>query len=283
MGQKWPNCDPEISTYVENVINIFNRILSRNLAAVYLHGSLAMGSFYPPKSDIDILAVVTRKLTSSEKRRIIKAILDTPHYRQSTENPLEISFILQEAAAKPSHPMPFELHYSSSHTQAILEGTFDYKSENLTDEDLGAHMHVAREKGISLQGPDPKVVLGKIPLEMYHRSVQADIEWILRDENICESPVYGILNLCRYLHDRQSDSGTVISKDEAALWALEYVPDIHKPVIGEVLQAYRSKDPVFDKKQRQRAGRDWNKKDLLNFSRYVGQLYPVPVLAESSR
>lgn len=57
-AQSWHDCDPDIRRHVEDMVKALRDLLSPDLTGVYLHGSLAMGSFYRPKSDIDVLVVV---------------------------------------------------------------------------------------------------------------------------------------------------------------------------------------------------------------------------------
>ena len=56
--QHWSNCDYRIKEYINGFINLLKYNLRENLKGIYLHGSLAMGCYYYPKSDIDVIAVV---------------------------------------------------------------------------------------------------------------------------------------------------------------------------------------------------------------------------------
>ena len=58
VAQSWTECDEDVRAFVDSVVNVFRSELGDNLVCVYLHGSLAMGSYYRPKSDVDILGVV---------------------------------------------------------------------------------------------------------------------------------------------------------------------------------------------------------------------------------
>ena len=75
MGQKWPDCDSEIKQFVNHAIRVFKVVIPTKLDAVFSHGSLAMESFYSPKSDIDLLIMVGTHLSLNEKNRFINAWL----------------------------------------------------------------------------------------------------------------------------------------------------------------------------------------------------------------
>lgn len=63
--QRWPECDDDIRRFAKGLMELFIEELGRQLIGIYLHGSLAMGSYYRPKSDIDLLVVVQDQLDPS--------------------------------------------------------------------------------------------------------------------------------------------------------------------------------------------------------------------------
>jgi len=53
----WSDCPDPIRGQVLGLLEALDALLGRNLAAVYLHGSLAMGCFNPQRSDLDLLVL----------------------------------------------------------------------------------------------------------------------------------------------------------------------------------------------------------------------------------
>ena len=51
--QSWPNCDKAIYAYINGFVELLKSKLADTLVGVYLHGSLAMNSYFPPKSDME--------------------------------------------------------------------------------------------------------------------------------------------------------------------------------------------------------------------------------------
>ena len=246
MGQKWPNCD---------------------LHAIYLHGSLAMGSFYPPKSDIDLLIVVETPLDLSTQQKLHQKLMALTDRRPMTGF-LELSIVLMNAVKNPKHPIPFELHYGEEFPARIREGNFDYTKAKGNDPDLAAHLTVARERGVALFGPVPKDIIGKVAWADYLNAVLDDLCWIVDKENILESPFYSILNSCRVLQMLKEGEGTVATKEEGALWALKNLPNQFHSLIRAALECYRS-DMFVDAKNRRTGGLKWDRKELLTFRDYV--------------
>ena len=60
--QSWSNCDKATYTYINGFVELLKIKLSDNLIGVYLHGSLAMNSYFPPKSDMDLIIITEDKL-----------------------------------------------------------------------------------------------------------------------------------------------------------------------------------------------------------------------------
>lgn len=272
-GQRWPECDSAIALFIDKVVDGLLDQLGDSLVGIYLHGSLALGSYYPPKSDIDLLVVVRDRMNPAERegvsRRFVELSMDRP-----TTGDVEVSAVTEHAARRFEHPMPYEMHYSTSWNERIERGEVDY-TEDLQDPDLAAHVSSVRESGVALFGPPPTDVFGPVPEEDFLESILEDLEWIVEDEQILSSPFYGVLNGCRVLFVLADRSRRVPSKEEAAAWALEHLPTEHRPIVDEALDAYRSPDPVTET-NRQTAGRTWDARALLAFRDFLRERAPLP-------
>ncbi len=272
MGQNWSNCDPKVKEFVNNAIAVFKEIAPEKLNAVILHGSLAMGSFYPPKSDIDLLILINSPLDENEQRLIHRRLLNLTDRRPMTGF-LELSVIRSDVAKAPKHPITYELHYGENFPDLIRTGQIDYSLSDKHDPDLAAHFVVAKHRGLSLYGPEPRDCLGDIAWKDYLSSVFDDLNWILDKENILESPFYSILNACRSLEMLDQGAWTVSTKEEGALWALKNLSPEHADIIKFALECYRSDAPVSPE-QRRRAGIEWPEDKLLAFRDYVRNTIP---------
>ena len=264
-GQDWARSDEDVKALVLNASTVFSAVLGVGHTATILHGSLATGAFHRPKSDIDLLIVSDRSLNDADRSKIWDALL-----RLSDDRPLlgdiELSVLRKDVAAEPRHPVPFELHFGENMKNAIRTGTLKHP-EQACDEDLAAHLTVARYRGISVSGPSPTEILGVVPWKNYLASIQADFDWIVDGENLTTSPFYGILNICRVLWVRQAGVGCVPDKEEGALWALQMLPERHHALIRQALRVYRSDDPPSKRgaEIRRLGGAAWDKGALLSF------------------
>jgi predicted nucleotidyltransferase len=210
------------------------------LLSVVVHGSLAMGCYRTPKSDVDMLAVTTRALAPAERQRAAEGLIAAHDARRSGAG-IEMSVVTAEAARAGQHPMPFELHVGDGGSLVEMrEGRFDYTA-NHTDADLAAHIMVTRARGVALFGPPPSQVFAPVAWSHYLDALETDLDWAL--ERLAEDPVYFVLNACRVLQIDALGEDTVMSKAEGAAWGRDHLPEQYRPLIGAALAHYLSDEP----------------------------------------
>lgn len=232
----WSDCPPQTRAQVEGFQDAVQQIVAQNLVGIYLHGSLAMGCFNPQRSDIDLLAVTHSGMALDVKRELGHLLLA----RSGDPHPLEISFLREQDLQPWQYPTPFDLHYSEMWREQYrqhLQGDEwrTWNGRQYRDPDLAAHITLTLHRGIRLQGRPISEVFPPVPREDYVASLLSDCEGA-RDE-IAESPVYGVLNMCRVYWYLLADR--ISSKDEAAVWAIGYLPRAFQGLVARALQAYR--------------------------------------------
>jgi Domain of unknown function (DUF4111) len=268
MGKHWRDCDNETRGFVVKATDILSFLLGRELRSILLHGSLAHGCYFIPKSDVDILAVTAAPVTESHAREILQAINHLNYQRPHTGS-LELSIVLEESALTPDHPIPYELHFGEEYADSIRDGLYDYTARRGRDPDLAAHFTVARKIGICLYGTAAHQILGPVPWSHFLDSIDAgDLDWILTGENILTSPFYGVLNACRVLMTRTYGEGTIVSKEDGALWAMANFPEEYREIIRLALHIYRASTPVTTENRRT-GGIEWDREKLFAFRDFV--------------
>lgn len=265
-AQSWTSCDEDIKHFVQNLVEELKTTLGNQLVGVYLHGSLAMGSYYRPKSDIDMIVVVKGKLEAKLARAAGMLIANAAINRPTTGN-VELSIITAEVAKQASIPTPYEVHYSSEWHERILNDEVDYSNEK-SDIDLPSHLTYVSQRGICLYGKQISAVFGKVNWQYFMESVLDDFNWIIQDEHILETPYYGVLNICRVLQLFEENNQRVHSKDEGGEWGIKHLPHEYHQVIQQALDIYRS-SKIVDQEQRRTGGKEWDKSSLLAFRNYA--------------
>jgi streptomycin 3"-adenylyltransferase len=235
----WQNSPEAVRDQIERFVRECRELLGEDLSGVYLHGSLAMGSFNPKLSDLDVLVLSERRLSQQDRRSFAQAMLSL----SGDPHPVEMSVLWVDALHPWQHPAPYEYHFSEDWRErqhARLTDSAWGEPETATDPDLAAHLVIARERGVTLFGTPARQALPEIPTDDYIDALLYDYDSAKGD--MLANPVYSILNVCRvYWYLVKS---AISSKTEAGEWAQAYLPDEYRGVVMKALRAYRSDDPT---------------------------------------
>ena len=169
--QRWPTVDRDVKLWVNSIRADASEVLGDSLVGVYLHGSLAMGCYYRPKSDLDLLIVCQDSMAPGLPEDIASVLLGASDRRPTTGD-IETSVMRLAHTKELEYPSPFEVHFGSEHAEAIRHGRADYGTTH-TDSDLAAHCKVVRSRGVRLLGEEIENVFGSVPDEAYRSSIRA--------------------------------------------------------------------------------------------------------------
>lgn len=240
--------DTRAKELLQKIKNSYCRILGDNLVGIYIHGSMALGSFMWERSDIDFLAVVKETLSYEQKTILMKELVS--FHTNANPRGLEMSIVQKQFCEHPIFPTPFDLHFSGGTLEWYRREPEQY-CRNMTgeDADLGSYMAVIKQCGIVLYGEPTDSVFGDLPEDIYLKSVLSDIED--SKESYMEDFPYHTLNLCRtlaYLED-----GIIRSKKSGGEWGLEHLPSEFSALIQSSLDNYcMGKESPCDKESTQR-------------------------------
>lgn len=264
--QSWTSCDADIRVFVLGFIDLLHASLGNNLIGVYLHGSLAMGSYYRPKSDIDTIVVVAEKLHANTIRSLVMAIARMAEQRPTTGN-LETSILTAPVAKHFPIPVPFELHYSTGWHDELVKGEIGYKGKK-TITNLPSHLTYINKRGVCLYGKPIPEVFGECAWPQFMDAILTDFNNIVYSENILRIPYYGALNICRVLQLLSENTRVVHSKDEGGEWGLMHVPPEHRAIMLKALAVYHAPRRVTEA-ERPTGGVVWNSEELLALRDYA--------------
>lgn len=192
------------------VVELFRSSLGASLLDVFLHGSAATSGFDPARSDLDLLVVVDERLTDEQRRRlaaVLLAVSENPH-------PVEVSVVALADLQRWRHPCPFEFHYSEAHRARFAQA--DEPPSVGLDEDLAAHLSVAKARGVALLGRLGVAALPIVPRRDYLRAILSDFAWAEREG----LRAYATANACRTLAYLRS--GQILSKTEGLAWCARH-------------------------------------------------------------
>ncbi|HXF84161.1 MAG TPA: aminoglycoside adenylyltransferase domain-containing protein [Anaerolineales bacterium] len=239
------HCSPTPYTDVNEILHLLlaniKATLKDQFVGMYLYGSLASGDFDPATSDIDFL-VVTKDILPQQ----IIVELEIMHYRiwnsgLKWASKLEGAYIPQKDIRRhtsESKPCP-----------TVNEGKFYLSS---LGSDWLIQRHIVRERGVVLEGPDPKTLIDPISPNDLHRAVLGILrEWWFP---MLENPTwlkerksnyhgYAVITMCRALYTLKNKK--IISKPKAIEWAKEKLNGRWRPLIEQAVASQYGQESDF--------------------------------------
>lgn len=173
---------------------------------MYLHGSAALGGWDPNESDVDLLAVSTGTIDSSDADALARTLAEMDAPGKGLEFSLVALASLRRISARPS----FELHVATGAELRVVHG-----GGHPGDADLVLYYAVCRERGVAVCGPPPADLFPEVPRRMALQAMLDELAWGLE-----HAPArYAVLNACRAWAFAEGKG--LLSKVEGGLWAIE--------------------------------------------------------------
>lgn len=209
--------------------------LGADLVGIYLHGSAVLGGFRPD-SDIDVVVVSRRRTSTHEKRRMIELLLALSGGRSSTVpgRPIELDIVVASEIRPWRYPPPFDFHYSELWRERFESGDLEPWPSD-TNRDLASAITMVLLGDRPLVGPRPEDVFDPVPRADYLDAILRDTGTV--DEYLPWDTRNVVLTLPRIWSAIATDD--VHSKESAAFWALERMPEEHRAVLERAVSAYR--------------------------------------------
>ena len=215
-------------TQLERVLAAVHDVLGDDVLGAYLFGSAVVGGLQP-RSDLDVFVVSARPTKSDEKRRLVDRLLPVSG---DGPRPVELTVVVQSDVKPWRHPPTLDFQYGE-----WLRGEFE--RGNLepwpkTNPDLASLVTMVLLADRPLLGPPPAEVLDPAPRAVYVDALLACVDPLLDDVETDTRNV--LLTLARIWSSL--DTGEVRSKDAAAEWALDRLPEEHRAVLARARAGY---------------------------------------------
>jgi hypothetical protein len=200
--------------------------LGRNLIAIYLLGSIAFPRFEPGSGDIDFYVLLRRPLTPTEKK-----ILDTVHRKLSNRfrygKTLDGFYIPLTKARRKTAP-----------TRLVFAANGRLHSGGKDSAWALHRQHLRRGACLILYGPKPKTIVPSASWHEIERALNMEISFARKIMH--KYPFWTVLNLCRLIYSYENGQ-VVLSKIQAAEWALRKLPPQWRTLIRSSLRIYLRK------------------------------------------
>jgi len=191
-------------------------VMGRNLAGVYLYGSLTQNAFDPARSDVDCLVVTRRDLSDAQFRRLGAWLA-----RLGGSNPwasrLQMTLLIKDEVLK--------MNAKACHYQ------FGVLRRGGSDGNPIIWLNVL-ESGVRLYGESPESFVPEITWEILSEALKREVNYLREELSLKPQSewrdvpfyrAYAVLTLCRILYTHAK--GRVVSKPRAARWALKHLPE----------------------------------------------------------
>jgi predicted nucleotidyltransferase len=223
-----------VEAQVERLVEGLQDVLKEDLLGVYLHGSAVLGGLRP-RSDIDVIAVSTRRTSSDEKRRLVELLLAlSVRGSVGPPRPIELDVLVQSEIRPWRYPPAFDFHFDELLRKEFESGELEPWPAP-TNRDLASAITMALLGESSLFGPPPAEMFDPVPRPDYIHAILRDTATV--DQYLSWDTRNVVLTLPRIWSAIATDE--VHSKDSAAAWALPRLPEEHRLVLERARAIYR--------------------------------------------
>jgi predicted nucleotidyltransferase len=227
----FPHAGPEY-LQAQRIVRLVSEVFGGDVLGAYLHGSAVLGGLRPT-SDLDILVVIERPTTATERRALVEGLRDVSgaRARSGPARPVELSVVVQGDVKPWRYPPRQEFLYGE-----WLRDTYQQAGAPQPEPapDLAVVITMVLQGGAVLVGPPPPHVLDPVPPDDLIRGSVAGIPHLISDlESDTRNVLLTLARIWCTLETRE-----IRSKDAAAAWALAQLPPEHQPPLARARNMY---------------------------------------------
>lgn len=222
-----------LPSQITEVITIATEVF-REITGVYLYGSATLGGLHP-SSDIDILIIVSEALTPCARKKLTARLMSVSGLPEHpAKRPLEVTVLLQSDIIPFGFPPRYEYLYGEWLRPQLEAGNIPQPSHN---PDLAILLWQARQHSVTLMGVDAEKLIPPIPFSVIQMAIRDSLpgllDWLKGDERNV------LLTLARMWFTLET--GDICSKDAAAEWVCQKLPNSLSPLLEMARAAYLGK------------------------------------------
>jgi predicted nucleotidyltransferase len=222
----------------EQVVALVRGVLGTAVVGVYLHGSGALGQLHPT-SDVDLLAVSSRRTKRPERRALIERLLPIsgPGDASGTSRSINLEIVARRDVRPWRYPPRLDFQYGDWFRPDFARGELSpWQPHN---PDLAVILAAVLQADHPLFGPRPQALLDPVPPADLRRAMLDSIPDLLGYLDGDERNV--VLTFARIWVTLVT--GEIRSKDAAADWVLPRLPPEHRAIVEYARDNYLSGGP----------------------------------------
>jgi hypothetical protein len=205
----------DINELLTQLLARIQAILGEKLVELSLFGSLVLEDFDYDISDIDLVIATSTFINEQEFERLQVMHSEIIAQHRNWENRIEIGYIAVR-----------DLKITQPHFTIALMSPGEPFHIKEASADWILNRYVLHEKGVSLYGPSPQLLVDPISKEELLDAVRVQAKawrtWVYSGRTR-GFQAYAILTMCRIYYTLQT--GDFVSKKQAALWTARALPE----------------------------------------------------------
>lgn len=224
---------------VQRVVAAIEELLPEITLGAYLYGSAVLGGGLRPDSDLDVLAVLQRRTSREEKVALAGSLLAFSGRRTESGRwrHVELTLVVHSEVRPWRYPPMMDFQYGDWLRDRFESGNVEPWPTRVNP-DLATLIAMVVLANRPLLGPAATDLLDPVPAADLRKAATDGIE-SLRD-NLASDTRNVLLTFARIWST--AATGTIRSKDAAADWALERLPDQHRPVLARARAGYLGRE-----------------------------------------
>ncbi len=223
----------QVNEQISACIDLLVEVFGKDILGIYLYGSAVMGGLQK-YSDIDLFVVANRPSTQIEKKKLIKSLLQVSGiYMKSSKPPIELTMVVKSEINPWRYPPHFDFIYGEWFRDKFESGVLDPWTTKCNP-DLAIIITQISLVSKTLFGISPHQLLCKVP---NHDFINATKEVLINlNHDLFTDTRNVLLTLARIWYTVETNS--IISKKEAAIWAIDRLTDADQTVMRRALAVY---------------------------------------------
>lgn len=225
-----PTSHRDVNEILNRLFNEVEAILQDQLLGMYLHGSLANGGF-DDASDVDVIFITKGEISEEKFSKLLAMHTQISRTDSTWAVQLEVAYIPQRA---------FDGFDSSFRYPHLDRGNGEILHRITPESDWAIMCHILRECGITIMGPQPKIMIDPVsPNDLILAVANGMPLWfspIIANPSEIEKRGYQsffVLSVCRMLYTLKF--GEILPKPAAAEWGKKNLDKEWHPLIERAL------------------------------------------------
>lgn len=223
---------------IAQCIELLKTVLGNDLIGIYLYGSSLVGGLQR-YSDLDLFVVSNRATTLKDKERLSQELLQISGIYQNKQKRSIDLIIVEKTDINPwQYPPKFDYHYGDWMRRDFESGNYEPWKTTIMPS-LALLVTQVLLSSNTLFGRVPERTLSSVPYADFIAGTVIEMDKLKADVQTDERNV--LLTFARIWLTVVTDS--IGSKQSAAKWAIQHLPDKYKPLMQRALNSTIGTEP----------------------------------------